>query len=38
MEEKGNVLTVNYMADSHIPSEASARDGCYTSPTWLINL
>lgn len=35
---RGNVLTVNYMVDSHIPSEASTRDGCHISPIWLINL
>lgn len=35
---KGNVPTVNYMVDSHIPSEASAPDGCHKSPIWLINL
>lgn len=35
---KGNVLTVNYMLDSHIPSEACTWDGCYISLLWLINL
>lgn len=33
-----NVLTVHYMPDSHIPWEASAWHGRYTSPIWLINL
>lgn len=28
---KGNVLTLNCMLHSHIPSEASAWDGCYST-------
>lgn len=35
---KRNVQTVNYMLDSHIPSEASTWDGCHISPILLINL
>lgn len=33
----GNVPVVNYMADSHIPSDGFAADGCRTSAAWLIN-